>query len=611
MSQARHYEQGARARRAAAYPRTRTTTANEAAATSSPDMHEQQLADNNNNNTQTDIDTQYEWLSRTTSMLHQPASQLDRDWSQLTSEGFGAEQPTATAATTTTGFTFHDPPATYLNEAPPTRHRMSRGGGGGGGSTARQSSYASSMRRAPPEYSGMASNRRRHRFNKEEEEEEETATDDDGEEEANTTYSSTQNISQYSADGHGSTVEGMRMGSLLMEPTLHQRIEQPFPREDTMAEYTEGDSSLLADHSALIDQDMAEDAGEHGGRTTMRRRHPLATTTTTTMPPNEDGHSNTATASTPTTASNEQQCRICFAGVEEVELLGRLISPCLCKGTMRYVHLECLNSWRNTSQNQAAFWTCTECGYRYSFARTKLAAIIQHPATLILMHAGGTVTLFLLSVIVFIMLTVVAGYVAKLMIRASLGGDYRLLLRDDVLHDAEHHLLTDADGNVWRRMHVGDFDDEGGGQLMLVRTRQEEADRLVRLANREHDDDEGSLFDLLDDPVRLEQALYLTTLDWFHMVLGLVMVGIIGFLQFIFGVAFVGPIPLFGGLHIRTTGLQRGGGSRRNGVDLLLLIVLVVGILRAFWTIYKSISTFVQRRLERLGQRILDVPKND
>ncbi|KAI8608035.1 hypothetical protein BC830DRAFT_1086506, partial [Chytriomyces sp. MP71] len=47
-----------------------------------------------------------------------------------------------------------------------------------------------------------------------------------------------------------------------------------------------------------------------------------------------------------------RMCRICFGGeggdVEGTpeEDLGRLISPCKCKGSMKYVHLNCINEWR-------------------------------------------------------------------------------------------------------------------------------------------------------------------------------------------------------------------------------------------------------------------------
>ena len=37
---------------------------------------------------------------------------------------------------------------------------------------------------------------------------------------------------------------------------------------------------------------------------------------------------------------DERQCRICLGGADEEDTLGRLISPCLCKGSMKYVHVE-------------------------------------------------------------------------------------------------------------------------------------------------------------------------------------------------------------------------------------------------------------------------------
>lgn len=33
--------------------------------------------------------------------------------------------------------------------------------------------------------------------------------------------------------------------------------------------------------------------------------------------------------------TDEKQCRICFSGPEEQDALGRLISPCMCRGSMR------------------------------------------------------------------------------------------------------------------------------------------------------------------------------------------------------------------------------------------------------------------------------------
>ena len=51
------------------------------------------------------------------------------------------------------------------------------------------------------------------------------------------------------------------------------------------------------------------------------------------------------TAATAAQAPDEgDQCRICFSGVDE----GKLIAPCKCDGTQRYVHEECLRKWQRT-----------------------------------------------------------------------------------------------------------------------------------------------------------------------------------------------------------------------------------------------------------------------
>ena len=56
--------------------------------------------------------------------------------------------------------------------------------------------------------------------------------------------------------------------------------------------------------------------------------------------------------------------------------LGRLISPCRCRGTMKFVHLSCLNSWRYASPNAKSVYQCDQCGYRYNFNRTQYAAFV-------------------------------------------------------------------------------------------------------------------------------------------------------------------------------------------------------------------------------------------
>ncbi|EWC47670.1 hypothetical protein DRE_03290 [Drechslerella stenobrocha 248] len=91
-----------------------------------------------------------------------------------------------------------------------------------------------------------------------------------------------------------------------------------------------------------------------------------------------------------------KQCRICLdTSTEDVDPeLGRLISPCRCKGSARYVHEECLRLWRLHSANDLSFYKCPTCHFEYQFNRLKIAQVIASPAAQI----GITGLIFLVTV---------------------------------------------------------------------------------------------------------------------------------------------------------------------------------------------------------------------
>eukprot|EP01034_Spumella_vulgaris_P021319 gene21319-27349_t len=63
-------------------------------------------------------------------------------------------------------------------------------------------------------------------------------------------------------------------------------------------------------------------------------------------------------------------CRICQTTYSEMPSRA-LIKPCKCTGTLRYVHTDCLTTWRATSPY--AYTTCSVCKYPYRI-RTSLLA---------------------------------------------------------------------------------------------------------------------------------------------------------------------------------------------------------------------------------------------
>mmetsp|Transcript_11704 Transcript_11704/g.17585 ORF Transcript_11704/g.17585 Transcript_11704/m.17585 type:complete len:358 (+) Transcript_11704:600-1673(+) len=91
-------------------------------------------------------------------------------------------------------------------------------------------------------------------------------------------------------------------------------------------------------------------------------------------------------------------CRICQATQTETPSM-RMIRPCKCSGSVSFVHIDCLNTWRATSST--AFLQCSICRYEYRVQQSVLAAILKREDVLIL-----------LTVMAVCILMVSTGYVA-------------------------------------------------------------------------------------------------------------------------------------------------------------------------------------------------------
>ena len=78
---------------------------------------------------------------------------------------------------------------------------------------------------------------------------------------------------------------------------------------------------------------------------------------------------------------------------------GRLIRPCNCKGSSRYVHEGCLQAWRHAdpAYGKRNYWQCPTCGFRYRLERMKWANWISSTATQI------TLTLSILLLAMFLL----------------------------------------------------------------------------------------------------------------------------------------------------------------------------------------------------------------
>lgn len=93
-------------------------------------------------------------------------------------------------------------------------------------------------------------------------------------------------------------------------------------------------------------------------------------------------------------AGEEKTCRICFDG--EDEELGNLFSPCVCRGTSRFVHVECLNRWRQRSVGANSFFRCDQCQYEYRISRSSVSGLATNK------YALGIVTFVFFTLLIFL-----------------------------------------------------------------------------------------------------------------------------------------------------------------------------------------------------------------
>jgi len=144
------------------------------------------------------------------------------------------------------------------------------------------------------------------------------------------------------------------------------------------------------------------------------------------------------------------QCRICL------EYDGDLFSPCMCKGSIKYVHRNCLETWINSTTNANSRDYCSMCGTKYmrgdaiTYLLQPVCLCIEHNTFLILwfnsgISAGGSYALYACNIIPSFLKCAIFIYIGLLVLQFCYGASvivwYKLIIRSVKLSSITISLL--------------------------------------------------------------------------------------------------------------------------------------------------------------------------
>ncbi|EPQ32477.1 uncharacterized protein PFL1_00671 [Pseudozyma flocculosa PF-1] len=267
--------------------------------------------------------------------------------------------------------------------------------------------------------------------------------------------------------------QGMRRREVT-DPTWSS--EREVHDDDDDDEDHAGGSEVAQPPAAADDSPSASDDEQQPERSRSRSPSPVPQQAQEQPPAEQSGAPNfdpyhPADAPQPNQQENDNAnlaiCRICLEGpgdsADDGESLGRLLSPCKCKGTMKYVHATCLDRWRALSARSSSVVSCDQCGAPYRFRKSPFVGLATSPSLL-----------FALSVFLFVALIWTTGAVASL-----------------VLSHFDTGLVDPATSAVIRSTQAGGAGPSGGAGGLLDWLDQMDPDDEVQTVDWEVDRDYG------------------------------------------------------------------------------------------------------------------------
>ncbi|KAF8078726.1 hypothetical protein FPV67DRAFT_1466228 [Lyophyllum atratum] len=264
---------------------------------------------------------------------------------------------------------------------------------------------------------------------------------------------------------------------------------------------------------------------------------------------------------------DEKQCRICLDGVAAQPELGRLIRPCLCKGSISYVHIKCLQKWRNTSASKSAFFACPQCRYQYRFTRTRIAGIATNPVIV-----GG------ISGLIFTFIVMLASFITTFFM--TLFEEPSYVFAPSFFYISPLGLVQDLITAVLRILK----DEDVAGLFNDIPRRPKAPSGVVP--------------PLTDSQPRGFLMSFVR-----RFVLGLPMVGAGSLVYMLLSAPFIGPLQWLA----RHRGGRRRRDQSRDIAAMVIVALVVLGAVRALYQVFRVTEAATKRLLLRAEDAILEV----
>lgn len=125
---------------------------------------------------------------------------------------------------------------------------------------------------------------------------------------------------------------------------------------------------------------------------------------------------------------------------------GRLLKPCMCRGSSRYIHELCLLRSRTENNRKGSMWKCHECGHQFSFQRLRIQRWLS-----------SWISAAFLTILFMVLLTFFLGFIADPIINICMDPYDSFMGHESIWDELEVRPVRDSRLSAWSQHFAKGF----------------------------------------------------------------------------------------------------------------------------------------------------------